>query len=77
MGLDWDTSKHHNTRSASESTFDGGVYQSGPIDLYTLRHSPGHLVHSLKGHTNVVSCMSLLPGEKGLLSGSWDGTLRV
>ena len=51
--------------------------QSGSINLYTLRHSPGHLVHSLKGHTNVVSCMSLLPDEKSLLSGSWDGTLRV
>ncbi|WVQ68267.1 uncharacterized protein L199_006474 [Kwoniella botswanensis] len=50
--------------------------QSGPINLYTLRHAPGHLVHSLKGHTNVVSCLSLLPNEKGLLSGSWDGTVR-
>jgi transcriptional activator SPT8 len=45
--------------------------------MYTLRHSPGHQVHALKGHTNVVSCMSLLPDEKGLLSGSWDGTVRV
>ncbi|WRT68201.1 uncharacterized protein IL334_005176 [Kwoniella shivajii] len=50
--------------------------QSGPINLFTLRHAPGHHVHSLKGHTNVVSCMSLLPSEKGLLSGSWDGTVR-
>ncbi|WVW85841.1 hypothetical protein I302_107879 [Kwoniella bestiolae CBS 10118] len=50
--------------------------QSGPINLYTLRHAPGHLIHSLKGHTNVVSCLSLLPNEKGLLSGSWDGTVR-
>jgi len=33
-------------------------------------------VHSLKGHTNVVSCITLLPGEKGFLSGSWDGTVR-
>ncbi|WVF72598.1 hypothetical protein IAT40_007416 [Kwoniella sp. CBS 6097] len=50
--------------------------QSGPINLYTVRHSPGHLVHSLKGHTNVVSCMALLPSEKGFMSGSWDGTVR-
>ncbi|OCF30840.1 transcriptional activator SPT8 [Kwoniella heveanensis BCC8398] len=50
--------------------------QSGPINLYTMRHAPGHLVHSLKGHTNVVSCMALLPSEKGFLSGSWDGTVR-
>ncbi|KAK8854961.1 hypothetical protein IAR55_003701 [Kwoniella newhampshirensis] len=50
--------------------------QSGPINLYTLRHSPGHQVHSLKGHSSVVSCMTLLPNEKGVISGSWDGTLR-
>lgn len=51
--------------------------QSGPINLFTLRHSPGHLVHALKGHTSVVSCLSVLPGEQGLLSGSWDGSIRV
>ncbi|WVQ83902.1 hypothetical protein IAT38_006046 [Cryptococcus sp. DSM 104549] len=50
--------------------------QSGPINLFTLRHSPGHLVHTLKGHTSVVSCMALLPDEKGVISGSWDGTVR-
>ncbi|WWC71767.1 uncharacterized protein I206_105726 [Kwoniella pini CBS 10737] len=50
--------------------------QSGPINLTTLRHAPGHLVHSLRGHTNVVSCLSLLPNEKSLLSGSWDGSVR-
>lgn len=51
--------------------------KSGPINLSSLRHSPGHLVHTLKGHTNVVSCMTLLPEEKGFISGSWDGTVRV
>jgi len=51
--------------------------QSGPINLYTLRHAPGHMVHTLRGHQSVVSCLSILPGEQGLLSGSWDGTIRV
>ncbi|TXT08271.1 uncharacterized protein COLE_05195 [Cutaneotrichosporon oleaginosum] len=50
--------------------------QSGPINLYSLRHRPGHLIHSLKGHTNVVSALQLLPGERGLLSGSWDGGVK-
>lgn len=50
--------------------------QSGQINLYTVRHSPGHFVHALKGHSSVVSCMTLLPGEKSFLSGSWDGSLR-
>lgn len=51
--------------------------QSGPINLYSLRHKPGHLVHSLKSHSNVVSALQLLPGEKGFLSGSWDGAVKV
>ncbi|KAI9637216.1 WD40-repeat-containing domain protein [Dioszegia hungarica] len=50
--------------------------QSGPINMYTLRHSPGHLVHSLRGHSSVVSCMALTTDEKRLLSGSWDGSIR-
>ncbi|RXK38142.1 hypothetical protein M231_04603 [Tremella mesenterica] len=50
--------------------------KSGCINLYTLRHSPGHHVHTFKGHTNVVSCLSLLPDERSFISGSWDGTLR-
>nr|ODN85992.1 transcriptional activator SPT8 [Cryptococcus depauperatus CBS 7841] len=50
--------------------------QSGPINMFTLRHSPGNHIHTLKGHTNVVSCMTLLPGKKGFISGSWDGTVR-
>jgi transcriptional activator SPT8 len=55
----------------------GADDQSGPINLYTLRHSPGHMIHTLRGHQSVVSCLSILPGEQELLSGSWDGTIRV
>lgn len=51
--------------------------QSGPINLYSLRHQPGHLVATLTGHTSVVSALELLPSEMGAISGSWDGTVRV
>jgi transcriptional activator SPT8 len=51
--------------------------QSGQINLYSLRHQPGHLIHSLTGHSSVVSALQLLPDETSLLSGSWDGTVRV
>lgn len=50
---------------------------SGAINLYSLRHQPGYLIHSLTGHSAVVSALQLLPGETSLLSGSWDGTVRV
>ena len=51
--------------------------QSGPINMYTLRHDPGRLVHTLRGHRSVVSSMAVLPDEKGLMSGSWDGSIKV
>lgn len=50
--------------------------QSGDINLYSLRHSPGTLLTSLRGHSNVVSCMQLVD-DTSLLSGSWDGVVRV
>ncbi|KAL1407334.1 Transcription factor spt8 [Vanrija albida] len=50
--------------------------QSGPINLYSLRHEPGHLITSLKGHTSVVSCLQLLDTEHSFISGSWDGAVK-
>lgn len=61
----------------SDALWSAAGTQSGPINLYSLRHQPGRLIHSLTGHTNVVSALQLLPGDKGLLSGSWDGTVKV
>lgn len=50
--------------------------QSGDINLYSLRHSPGTQITSLRGHNNVVSCLQLVD-DTSLLSGSWDGVVRV
>lgn len=50
--------------------------QSGDINLYSLRHSPGTQITSLRGHNNVVSCLQLVD-DTSLLSGSWDGVVKV
>ncbi|KAF8509259.1 WD40-repeat-containing domain protein [Gautieria morchelliformis] len=47
--------------------------QSGSVNLFTIRHDPGHVVHSLSGHLGPVSALAMLPGEKGFISAGWDG----
>lgn len=61
----------------SDALWSAAGSRSGPINLYSLRHQPGRLIHSLKGHSSVVSALQLLPGDKSLLSGSWDGVVKV
>ncbi|KAJ4487884.1 WD40 repeat-like protein [Lentinula aciculospora] len=46
---------------------------SGPINLFTVRHEPGRLCHTLVGHRDLVSSLSLNHDEKSLFSASWDG----
>ncbi|EPX75133.1 SAGA complex subunit Spt8 [Schizosaccharomyces octosporus yFS286] len=45
---------------------------NGDIILYSTRHQEGYPVTSLKKHTAPVSCLTLHPSEKKVLSGSWD-----
>ncbi|KAJ3889446.1 WD40 repeat-like protein [Lentinula edodes] len=45
----------------------------GPINLFTVRHEPGRLCHTLVGHRDLVSSLSLNHDEKSLFSASWDG----
>ncbi|KAF8522259.1 WD40 repeat-like protein [Hysterangium stoloniferum] len=47
--------------------------QIGSVNLFTVRHDPGRVVHSLSGHIGPVSAMTLLHGEKGFISAGWDG----
>ncbi|KAJ8078848.1 Transcription factor spt8 [Marasmius tenuissimus] len=46
---------------------------SGPINLLTVRHEPGRLCHTLVGHRDAVSSMSMDHDEKGFFSAGWDG----
>ncbi|KAJ9094013.1 hypothetical protein QFC20_006993 [Naganishia adeliensis] len=54
--------------------------ESGPINLTTLRHAPGTIVHALQGpqgHTKAVSALCLSSDETSAFSGSWDQTIKV
>ncbi|KAF5377017.1 hypothetical protein D9757_007716 [Collybiopsis confluens] len=46
---------------------------SGPINLFTVRHEPGRLIHTLVGHRDLVSALTLDHDENSLFSASWDG----
>ncbi|KAL0581581.1 Transcription factor spt8 [Marasmius crinis-equi] len=46
---------------------------TGPINLFTVRHEPGRLCHTLSGHRDAVSSMSMDHDEKGFFSAGWDG----
>ncbi|GHJ89303.1 hypothetical protein NliqN6_5705 [Naganishia liquefaciens] len=53
--------------------------ESGPINLSTLRHAPGTIVHALhepEGHTKAVSALALSSDETSVYSGSWDQTVK-
>ncbi|KAF9265443.1 WD40 repeat-like protein [Marasmius fiardii PR-910] len=46
---------------------------TGPINLFTVRHEPGRVCHTLLGHRGAVSSMSVDHDEKGVFSAGWDG----
>jgi transcriptional activator SPT8 len=46
--------------------------ESGNIRLQSVRHEEGKEIALLKEHTSAVSVLDLTPGERSLLSGSWD-----
>ncbi|CCM04614.1 uncharacterized protein FIBRA_06798 [Fibroporia radiculosa] len=46
----------------------------GQINLFTVRHDPGRLCHSMKGHRGrPVSGLAMQHDEKGFFSAGWDG----
>lgn len=46
---------------------------SGNINLFTVRHDPGRLIHSMNGHRGPVSVLAIDSDEKGYFSAGWDG----
>ncbi|KAF1925841.1 WD40 repeat-like protein [Didymella exigua CBS 183.55] len=50
--------------------------ESGAINLQSVRHSEGHRIHTLKGHSSAVSVLTLAADETSVLSGSWDKTMH-
>lgn len=51
--------------------------QQGHINLFTVRHEPGRLMHTLFGHRGPVSAMAMRHDEKGFFSAGWDGEALV
>ncbi|OCH93418.1 WD40 repeat-like protein [Obba rivulosa] len=45
----------------------------GQINLFTVRHEPGRLIHSMFRHRGPVSGLALQHDEKGFFSAGWDG----
>lgn len=54
------------------------VFQAGYINLFTLRHDPGRLIHVMNGHHRTpISALCLDYDEKGFFSAGWDGVAIV
>jgi transcriptional activator SPT8 len=51
--------------------------EAGPIHLYTVRHQEGKLIHTFRGHKDIVSVLKIAPNELTFLSGSWDKTIKL
>ena len=46
--------------------------ESGGINLQSVRHDEGKLIHCLRQHTSAISVLDLARDERSVLSGSWD-----
>ena len=49
--------------------------ESGGINLQSVRHDEGKLIHCLRQHTSAISVLDLAQDECSVLSGSWDKTI--
>ncbi|THG98959.1 hypothetical protein EW026_g3311 [Hermanssonia centrifuga] len=47
--------------------------EQGHINLFTVRHEPGRLCHTMYGHRGPVSALSMQYDERGFFSAGWDG----
>ena len=56
---------------------DSPHFQTGKINLFTVRHEPGRLFHAMQEHRGPVSALSLQHDERGFFSAGWDGQAIV
>ncbi|KAI8344002.1 WD40-repeat-containing domain protein [Chlamydoabsidia padenii] len=56
----------------SEALWSVQGMESGSIQLVTIRHDEGKCHHVFRKHTMPVSVLRIIPGETGIISGSWD-----
>ena len=56
----------------SQALWVASGLESGCINIYSVRHDEGKVIHRLREHKSAVSVLTLTQDEKSLLSGSWD-----
>lgn len=61
----------------SQAIFGLTGFNSGTINLWTLRHDEGTCHHSFREHKGIVSCIKLSADERSFVSGSWDKTIKI
>ena len=65
-------------RCATATNLDGHSLPPGSGDTKAVQDLRSRCCkHTLKGHTGCVKCCAITPDGRTLVSGSWDGTLRV
>ncbi|RKP03339.1 hypothetical protein CXG81DRAFT_3084, partial [Caulochytrium protostelioides] len=51
--------------------------ENGQVNLWSVRHDEGTLIHAFRHHTKAVAAITILPDEHGFVSGAWDRGTRV
>ena len=57
--------------------FEHTDIENGGINLQTVRHEEGKVIHCLKKHTSPVSVLQLASDQQSVLSGGWDRQVYV
>lgn len=61
----------------SQAIFGLTGFESGTINLWSLRHDEGTCHYNFRGHTGIVSVIKISPDEQTFVSGSWDKTIAL
>ncbi|KAI0065390.1 WD40 repeat-like protein [Artomyces pyxidatus] len=70
---DADLSPIHSLAIHGDGLWSLAGSNTGHINLFTIRHEPGRLFHTMQGHRGPVSALSLQHDEQGFFSAGWDG----
>lgn len=61
----------------SEAEFCLAGTAMGSLNMYSIRHKEGSLIHSFtSAHTSAISVVQLSPGEREVITGSWDKCVK-
>lgn len=60
----------------SEAVWCATGTESGCINLWSVRHREGELIHRIEAHKGAVSVLAVTGKETELISGSWDKSVK-